>query len=640
MSEKQNSRRKFIKAGAIAGGAAVVGLSLGLPNLTKATNSGTTNPTTTNEIKHDAIFGDSSSYDFGYFAPYKPKERWYFMYATDGVAWVPTDKFGLSRRPVFMYGFAKPISDKNPSGFAKGDIGAPGVGPPSDQDKAQAFADLNWLDGATNMPVMAGKAQITGPPIWGVEGDILDITLCNLGFAFPTGIMDPHTIHLHGVHAPNYYDGIPEISFGVPMWWNTDPTMRPAPMTTANIKNYSFTYRMFCERPGTYMYHCHVEASEHVQMGMYGPLWIYPKQYANVQNGGAAYDNILTKFDQEATVLLSDIDTRWHDSILDFSALTTEPTPTTPGLTGSVNGYNIPDYRPDYWLVNGRSLPDTVLGGKYTMGYQQGLFFVPNATPSSQAAFLHPIARQVSYYPGVTSLSLAGGDLPGTLPAASVTAPLFIPRQPVQSYLRTEVGEKVLVRLLNMGFQNQPYHFHGVMPAIVGRDTFAYVPQFNNMFGTPTDQRKREFTFGVFSGQTFDLIASYPDKSKINPSVYSFINENVPVKMPFSASDPADPDLIAAGLPDTSSYATLVNAADNGIPLATGVPTAVPGAPASGVADGFYREYPLLYLWHAHDDYKVTNAGVYPGGAVVVVRVDKQGTFGPKPNIVKTLIPA
>ena len=46
------------------------------------------------------------------------------------------------------------------------------------------------------MPVMAGKAQITGHPIWGVEGDILDITLFNLGLAFPTGIIDPHTIHL------------------------------------------------------------------------------------------------------------------------------------------------------------------------------------------------------------------------------------------------------------------------------------------------------------------------------------------------------------------------------------------------------------------------------------------------------------
>ena len=95
---------------------------------------------------------------------------------------------------------------------------------------------------------------------------------------------DPHTIHLHGVHAPNYYDGIPEISFGIPMW-NPYATQRMSyqeVMKKENIEQLfraaTFTYRMYCERPGTYMYHCHVEASEHVQMGMYGPMWIYPKQ--------------------------------------------------------------------------------------------------------------------------------------------------------------------------------------------------------------------------------------------------------------------------------------------------------------------------------------------------------------------------
>ncbi len=65
-----------------------------------------------------------------------------------------------------------------------------------------------------------------------------------------------------------------------------------------------FTYRMYCERPGTYLYHCHVEASEHVHMGMYGPMWIYPKIYGNTKTGGAAYNNSLTQFNQEAVLTL------------------------------------------------------------------------------------------------------------------------------------------------------------------------------------------------------------------------------------------------------------------------------------------------------------------------------------------------
>ena len=629
-----------MKTGAVAGGAAaVIGLSMGIPALTQAT-TGTTQQQNTKPS--NLLDDDYNNSNYGPSSNYKPQERWFFMHATDGIAWLPTDKFGLARRPIYTYGFAKPLSDTNPSGYSRGRVGAPGVGEPTKADKAKAFADLNWIDNSTNMPVMAGKAQITGPPIWGVEGDILDITLFNLGFAFPTGIMDPHTIHLHGVHAPNYYDGIPEISFGIPMWWNTDPAMRPAPMTKDKIKDFSFTYRMYCERPGTYMYHCHVEASEHVQMGMYGPLWIYPKNYANVAYGGAAYNNSLTQFDQEAFLLLSEFDSRWHDSILDVSAATSEPKPTDPFKPSTIynpdtgtNPFEIPDYRPDYWLVNGRSLPDTVLAGKYNINYQEGLLFTPNPAVPPQGPLLTPIAQLITYYPAVESISVAFGplgevgDLGGTIPKL----PVYIPRQPMQTYLRTEVSEKVLVRLHNMGFQQQPMHFHGVMPNVVGKDTFAWVPQMNSMFGTTTDERKRVFTQGVFSGETYDMIVAYPDKAAISPTVYGFLKTDpkTGVPMPFSASEVGPP------LGATGSYATVVNLVDSEISIAPNLPSAVPAD--ATVADGFYRGYPLLYLWHVHDDYKVTNNGTYPGGAVTVVRVDKQNTFGPKKSLILHQIP-
>ena len=104
--------------------------------------------------------------------------------------------------------------------------------------------------------------------------------------------------------------------------------------------------------------------------------------------------------------------------------------------------------------------------------------------------------------------------------------------------------------------------------------------------------------------------------------------------MPFSAAEPGA--IEATG----TSYATVVNIVDpgpTGIPIAHGLPSALPAD--SLTADGFYRGYPLLYLWHVHDDYKVTNDGVYPGGAVTVVRVDKQNTFGPQKSLIQLLIP-
>ena len=100
--------------------------------------------------------------------------------------------------------------------------------------------------------------------IWGEVDDHIHITLINLGMAHRPDLMDPHTVHLHGGHVATQIDGFPETSFGVPMWM--DPQMKPP----------AATYFFQPEHPGTYMYHCHVEASEHVQMGMYGAVVIYP----------------------------------------------------------------------------------------------------------------------------------------------------------------------------------------------------------------------------------------------------------------------------------------------------------------------------------------------------------------------------
>ena len=40
----------------------------------------------------------------------------------------------------------------------------------------------------------------------------------------------------------------------------------------------TLTYYYNVTEPGTYMYHCHVEATEHMQMGMLGNLYVRPKQ--------------------------------------------------------------------------------------------------------------------------------------------------------------------------------------------------------------------------------------------------------------------------------------------------------------------------------------------------------------------------
>jgi len=686
---KQSSRRKFLKAGAIAGGAAVVGLSIGMSGLSKGAAAATTTPannlldsSNSNQDSNNRGDNDQGSFRFG---NYKPQERWYFIYATDGISLVPTDKFGLAHRPVYMYGFATPMSWNKPYGWSKGNVGDKGVGAPGLSDLRSAFADLNWIDPTTQQPIMRGKAMNIGPPIWGVEGDILDITLCNAGFAFGSCVTDPHTIHLHGVHSPTYYDGIPEISFGVPMWnpYTLDSSGCPilpghgntsfTPATDANLtqggaKGNVFTYRMFCERPGTYLYHCHVEASEHVHMGMYGPMWIYPKSYGNAKMGGAAYNNSLTEFSQEAVILLNDIDSRWHDNILDLSSLTTEPNPidsildNLPPSPPEIANFNIPDYRPNYWTINGRCLPDTLMAGKWNQGYQPGLLINGSVTSGN---ILNGTASQLTYYGSGITPTLASGA-PNGWPNVPTNSVFFPPRQPVQTYIIASVTEKILIRLHNAGFQAQPMHFHGVMPNIVGKDTFAWVPQPNAMFSTTNDERKRMYTIGVFSGENYDLIAAYPDKAAISPSVYGLvlanqIKNNGISQMPYGTSETGQPPSppfplntspVASQLGGNSlaDYGDIVHIADPSLPIilgpgalnpATGTPTpgtGVPGSSGPGFGADFATGYsgtgyPLMYLWHAHDDYKVTNDGNYPGGAVAVVKLLQQGKTSPTNSI-------
>ena len=86
------------------------------------------------------------------------------------------------------------------------------------------------------------------------EDDEVFLTLTNVGMAMRPDLFDPHTIHWHGFpQAASIFDGVPDASISVNM-------------------GASLTYYYNAKDAGTYMYHCHVEATEHMQMGMLGNL--------------------------------------------------------------------------------------------------------------------------------------------------------------------------------------------------------------------------------------------------------------------------------------------------------------------------------------------------------------------------------
>ena len=103
-------------------------------------------------------------------------------------------------------------------------------------------------------------AEFPAPTLKVKEGQKLYLNLTNVGMALRPDLFDPHTVHWHGFpQAAPVFDGVPDASLSINM-----------------MANYTFFYNVV--QPGTYMYHCHVEATEHMQMGMLGNLYVTPKQ--------------------------------------------------------------------------------------------------------------------------------------------------------------------------------------------------------------------------------------------------------------------------------------------------------------------------------------------------------------------------
>jgi FtsP/CotA-like multicopper oxidase with cupredoxin domain len=129
--------------------------------------------------------------------------------------------------------------------------------------KLQYIFSFNDVTNVPNdMVIMEGMlgANFPAPTITVKEGQVLFLSLSNVGMFLRPDLFDPHTVHWHGFpQAASVFDGVPDSSISINM-------------------GSTLTYYYNVVEPGTFMYHCHVEATEHMQMGMLGNLWVLPKQ--------------------------------------------------------------------------------------------------------------------------------------------------------------------------------------------------------------------------------------------------------------------------------------------------------------------------------------------------------------------------
>ena len=110
------------------------------------------------------------------------------------------------------------------------------------------------------MDVGVMNGNIPAPLMAIDEDDEYFLTLTNVGMIMRPDLFEQHTVHFHGYpNASSFYDGVPDASVAI------------------NIGG-SFTYYYLAPDAGTYFWHCHITPPEHLQMGMVGQLYVRPRQ--------------------------------------------------------------------------------------------------------------------------------------------------------------------------------------------------------------------------------------------------------------------------------------------------------------------------------------------------------------------------
>ncbi len=175
---------------------------------------------------------------------------------------------------------------------------------------------------------VAGNAQLPGPPVEVGVGETLNLTL-SIPMGMPMPPMEPapymgHTIHMHGADLPSAVDGVPDTSTAIG--------------GMGNPSSFIYSWTPTAEMAGTYMYHCHVHTVKHLEMGMYGPLIVVPKDAAgnflNQLTPDLPGRPTLTAYDSVQTYLFSAVDPAYHTATGDSPVFA--------------------DYNPAYFLINGK----------------------------------------------------------------------------------------------------------------------------------------------------------------------------------------------------------------------------------------------------------------------------------------------
>jgi FtsP/CotA-like multicopper oxidase with cupredoxin domain len=257
---------------------------------------------------------------------------------------------------------------------------------------------------------------------------------------------------------------------GVPAQPAFSGTMLDSLTNTAGADGGSITYSFVASHPGTFLYESGTDPRKQVGMGLFGALIVRPSSgadYANNQMIGSQLVNRFTTvsnsnaytWDEEFLVLLSEIDPYLHQAV-------------ELNLPYEINTYHV-----RYWLLNGRGFPDTIADNFAS--------WLPNQ-PYGALARVHEFndtlaTNDINYHP---------------YPA--------------------------LIRYLNVGTEDYPFHPHGNNGLVIARDGRPLVGS------TGADLSFEKFDINLGAGQTWDVLSRWYDAENYAPTIADAVPVTVP----------------------------------------------------------------------------------------------------------------
>jgi FtsP/CotA-like multicopper oxidase with cupredoxin domain len=374
----------------------------------------------------------------------------------------------------------------------------------------------------------------------------------------------------------------------------------------------AITYTFTATTPGTRAYYSGTQSDLQVEMGMYGAVIVLPKNVpsncttglaasnlvaeehwneSNFSLAAAAYDSPKTCYDREYLFQFSEMDPKIHSAAL---AQVTALSGCTAGAAGCSLLVPTEPYKPTYFMVNGRSMPDD-MDPNYGVEY---------------------------------------------------------PHQPYNGNPHMHPGEQVLLRIIGQGRWQHPFHEHGNHVRILARDgNLILAPDGTNLAGPAlftTTTTPGLAMDGIFywtgKGLNWDAYGHNPNSTDSNavlpctpdangyntgaPTAINYYEWCADHNKPLEAAPFGD---VAGGGPITLPDPNILSNGNwySGSPyLGPDATTRATGPnssyqPANAQANpGSERGY--AFMWHSHNEREITTNNVFPGGMMMMMLVDSR----------------